>query len=236
MNLIKVDRFIDVTVTQLGLLNIISNAHISVYVSQFVFTYLQLLLCQPVLLFVFEVRSVLQGSRKDLLNILTVGNLALRTVRVLLVVTKDVLDLSVQVLTSVTHEKDLKCFFDSDGTSERLIVHEELDEVVELSWLEIQVVADAALVHGLELLLVHEAIEIVIDFPNDQVDFRLGWFVSEELQCSGNIHRSNFVLMVLWFGVVSSAEVIEDSVELLLLDCLNLDHLELFGGAQLQLI
>ena len=69
----------------------------------------------------------------------------------------------------MANEENLESLFDSHFTLELLVVHEELDQVEELPWLLVLVVADAALVHRLVLCLAHFAIEVVIHLPDDGV-------------------------------------------------------------------
>ena len=69
----------------------------------------------------------------------------------------------------MAHEKNLQGLFDGDASAEVLVVHEERDEVVELARLQILMIADAALVHDLELLARDKTVQVVIHFLSDKI-------------------------------------------------------------------
>ena len=125
----------------------------------------------------------------------------------------------------MTHEQNLERLLDGDAPLEVLIVHQERDQVVELSWLEIAGVGNATLVHRLELLLADETVQVVIDLPNDQLDVCARRPAPEELKRASDVHRA-YLIVVLLLCSVATAQEIEHSVKLFLLNGLDLDRLE----------
>ena len=169
---------------------------------------------------------LVQRSPCYFVHIFAVGDRwLLRSVLVSLLLTEDGLDFFVKVLTSMTHEQNLQGLLDSDPSLEVLIVHQERDQVVELSWLEIAWVRDATLVHRLELLLADETVQVVIDLPNDELDVGARRTAPEELKCASDVHRTDLIVVLL-LGSVTTAQELEHSVKLFLLNGLNLDRLE----------
>ena len=64
----------------------------------------------------------------------------------------------------MAHEENLESLLNGDSSLEVLVVHEESYEVVELARLQVARVADAPLVHRLELLLRNVTVQVVIHF------------------------------------------------------------------------
>ena len=62
-------------------------------------------------------------------------------------------------------------------------------------------------------------------YPNDELDFGTSWSASEILKSSGDVHSADFVVVVSLGGILSD-EVVEDTVELSLLNSLDLNGLE----------
>ena len=62
-------------------------------------------------------------------------------------------------------------------------------------------------------------------YPNDELNFGTSWSASEILKGSGNVHGADFVVVVGLGGILSD-EVVEDTVELSLLNSLDLNGLE----------
>lgn len=142
----------------------------------------------------------------NLVDVLSVGNFFIRTVLVLFFVAEDGLDLVVELVTTVSDEENLECLLNGDASLERLIVHQELNEVEQLAGFESGFEAvlssellahDAALVHGQEFVVVDMTVQIIIDLPNDQTHLSPGWAQAQELEDTGDIHGANFIL-VLW--------------------------------------
>ena len=107
---------------------------------------------------------LVKSAASNFVDILGVGDgLFFAGVAVGLLFAKDGPDLVVELVTAVAHEQNLQGLFDGDASAEVLVVHEESDKIVELAWLQILHIADAALVHGLELLLRDVTVQIVID-------------------------------------------------------------------------
>ena len=169
---------------------------------------------------------LVEGSASNFADVFTVGDGWLfGSVLVSLLLTKDGLDLLVKVLTSVAHVKNLEGLFDSDATLEVLVVHQESHEVVQLAWLQVGWVANATLVHRLELLLADETVQVVIDLPNDELDVGARRTAPKELKCASDVHRTDLIVVLL-LGSVTTAQELEHSVKLFLLNGLNLDRLE----------
>ena len=124
------------------------------------------LLCVSSALFLTEHRCLLvEGTARNLADVLFIGDrLLLTRVFIALFFAEDGLDFLIEVLTAVAHKENLEGLLDCDSSAEVLVVHEESDKVVELTGLQVQVVADASLVHGLEFLLGNETVQIVIHF------------------------------------------------------------------------
>ena len=61
---------------------------------------------------------MLKCPREDLLNVLTVSDFTLRAILVLLLVTENVFDFLIKLVTAMAHEQDLKGFFDGNGALE----------------------------------------------------------------------------------------------------------------------
>ena len=175
-----------------------------------------------------------EGSACDLVHILAVGNRGLLTcLPIALFFAEDGLDFLIEVLTSMTHEENLKGLFDGDLTLEVLVVHEEGDKVVELAGLEVLSVANAALVHRFKFGLGDETVKVIIDLPDDEIDIGACWSASEELKGACNVHGADLVQIVSLSSVTRAQEV-EHTVQLLLLNGLDLNSLEDFSGACLQ--
>ena len=83
-------------------------------------------------------------------------------------------------------------------------------------------------------MFVYITVKVIVDLPDNQIDFRFRWPHAQELQGSCDVHGSNLVLVVFWLSFVTGAKVVEDSIELLLFDRLNLDALEEEGGTRLK--
>ena len=147
-----------------------------------------------------------KGALVDLLYVLAVCDFLFASVWVLLVRTKDRLDFVIELVTSVAHEKDLKCLFDSDFALVLLVVHEELDQIEQLARLQISLVVDATLVHSHEFFFGNVAIQIVIDLPDDQVDFTTAWLAAQILEHVRQVNGSNLVLGILWLLGVYTAK------------------------------
>ena len=172
---------------------------------------------------------LVEGPLVDSLHILAIGDASLlRAVRTGIVLSKDSLDLVIEHHSTVTHIQNLEGLFDGDTALKSLVIHEELDEVEELSWLEVGMVRDATLIHGHELLLGHETIQVVINFPNDQLNLSLGWSAPKEEKSLGDVHGTDLV-SVLSLVLVLLAEVIEHTVQLVLLNGLDWHLLEELG-------
>ena len=69
-------------------------------------------------------------------------------------------------------------------------------------------------------------------YPDNKVDFGLGWSAAKELKSSCNIHWSNLIKVILLILVLLS-EVLEHSVQILLLNGLDLNGLEDLGWTSL---
>ena len=108
---------------------------------------------------------LVKSAASNFVDILGVGDgLFFAGVAIGLLFAEDGPDLVVELVTTVAHEQNLEGLFDGDAAAEVLVVHEESDKIVELARLQILHIADAALVHGLELLLRNVTVQIVIDF------------------------------------------------------------------------
>jgi len=135
----------------------------------------------------------------------------------------------------MTHEQDLQSLFDGDTSLEVLIVHQEGYQVVELAWLQVAWIRDAALVHRLELLLAHETVQIIVDLPNDELNIGAGRAATQELKRAGNVHRADLVVIVS-LGSVAAAQEFEHTVQLFLLNGLDLNSLEDLSWTRLQFL
>ena len=179
---------------------------------------------------------LVQCTPRDFVHVLAIGDRwLLGRVLVPLLFSKDGLDLFIKVLTAVTHEKNLQGLFDRDASLEVLIVHQERNQVVELTGFEVAWIGDAALVHSLEFLLAHVTVQIVIDLPNDEFDIGASWSAAEELQRARNVHSTNLIVVLL-LGSVAGAQKLEHAIKLLLLNGLDLDRLEDLGWTRLQFL
>ena len=179
---------------------------------------------------------LVQCSPRDFVHILAIGDRwLLRGVLVPLLFSKDGLDLFVKVLTAVTHEKNLQGLFDRDASLEVLIVHQERNQVVELTGFEVAWVGDAALVHSLEFCLANVTVQVIIDLPNDELDISASWAASEELKRARDVHSTNLIVVLL-LGSVAGAQKLEHAIKLLLLDGLDLDCLEDLSWTRLQFL
>ena len=171
-----------------------------------------------------------QSTSCDFVHILAIGDRGLfRSVLVALFLAKDGLNLFIKVLTAMTDEKNLESLLNSDTSLEVLIVHEESNQVVKLSGLEVAGVGNATLVHSFELKLADETVEIIIDLPNDELNIGASWAASKELKSASNVQSTDLVVVVL-LSSVTAAQKVEHAVQLFLLNCLNLNGLEDFSG------
>lgn len=71
-------------------------------------------------------------------------------------------------------------------------------------------------------------------YPNDELDVSASRSTSKELECTGDIHGADFIVMLILSGITSAKEI-KHAVQLLLLDGLDLNGLEDLGGTGLQL-
>lgn len=78
-----------------------------------------------------------------------------------------------QVWVIIADVDQFECVFNGDFVPAGEVVHEELDEIEEVSGFEAGIVEDAALVHECELVLVDFSVEILVDFPDPLVHFGL---------------------------------------------------------------
>ena len=179
---------------------------------------------------------LVQCTSRDFVHVLAIGDRwLLGRVLVPLFFSKDGLDLFIKVLTAVTHEKNLQGFFDRDASLEVLIVHQERNQVVELTGFEVAWIRDATLVHSLEFLLANVTVQVVIDLPDDEFNIGTSWSASEELKRTRDVHSTNLI-MVLLLGSVAGAQKLEHAIKLLLLDGLDLDCLKDLSWTRLQFL
>ena len=176
---------------------------------------------------------LIESAPRDFIHIFAISDrLLLRAVLFSLFFAEDGSNFLIEILTTVAHEKDLECLFNGDTSSELCIVHEEGYKVVKLTGLEITEVSDASLVHGLKLLPVDVTIEIIIDLPDDELDVRLGWPTTQELEATSDVHGSDLVV-VFSLSSVTRAEEVKHAVQLLLLNRGNLNSLQDLCGTGL---
>lgn len=71
-------------------------------------------------------------------------------------------------------------------------------------------------------------------YPDDELDVGLSWSAAKELEGTGDIHGTDLIVMLILSGITGAKEI-KHAVQLLLLDCLDLDGLEDLGGTGLQL-
>ena len=72
------------------------------------------------------------------------------------------------------YKQNLPRFLNGHFARETFVVHQELDQVKQLPWLQVVFVADTALVHRLILRLGDFSIKVVVHFPNgDNVSIHL---------------------------------------------------------------
>ena len=179
---------------------------------------------------------LVQCTSRDFVHVLAIGDRwLLGRVLVPLLFSKDGLDLFIKVLTAVTHEKNLQGLFDRNASLEVLIVHQERNQVVELTGFEVAWIRDATLVHSLEFLLANVTVQVVIDLPDNELDLGACGLAAEELKSAGDVHSGDLVKVVLLALVLRGQEV-EHAIELLLLDRLDLDGLEDLSGTLLQFL
>ena len=175
----------------------------------------------------------IESSPRYLAHVLAVCDGLLFTGVVAGIIAENSSDLLIELCTTVTHEQDLEGLLDGDAGAEVLVVHEESYEIVELAGLEVLLVADTPLVHSLKFVLGYVTVEVVIDLPDNELNFGTSGLATEELEGTGDVHGRNLVQVILLSGVTSGKEV-KHTVQLLLLDRLDLDGLEDLSGALLQ--
>ncbi len=150
------------------------------------------------LLLIFELLLVLEldeSPRVDLTHVFAESDGLLNTIGILLVIAEDGTNLFVQAVASIPDEQDLEGLLDGYRALEGLIVHEELGQVEQLAGFQADGVGDATLVHGAELLAGHQAIEVVINLPNDEVHLGLGGLAAKELQDAGQVDVGYLILV-----------------------------------------
>ena len=115
----------------------------------------------------------------DLLNIFSICDLLFTSIIILIINTKDCFDFLIEMVSSVSHEKNLKCHFNGNFTSEVRVVHQEHDKVVKFPWFKTGLVRDAPLVHSKEFAFINVTIKIIINFPDDKINLRFKRFASK---------------------------------------------------------
>lgn len=95
----------------------------------------------------------------------------------------------------MANEQNLQGLLNGYSSFENLVVHEELGQIVELARLKTGLVVATPLVHNLELILVYEAVEVVVDFPDVEGDLRAQQLEAKEGQHLHQVCRSDLLLL-----------------------------------------
>ncbi len=120
----------------------------------------------------FEFLSPLEISLPHLLQIFFKINFSLLAILCFLPIFKNGLDMFFQ-LVWMPDVNQLKCVFYSDFASACQIVHQELDEIKQISRFEPCLIENASFVHERKFVLIDGAIKVFIDFPNPLLNLGL---------------------------------------------------------------
>ena len=168
------------------------------------------------------------GSRVDFVEVLAEGDRLFSTVSVFLVLVEDGFDFEVEAVTPVSDEQDLKSFFDRYSSAITFVVHEELSQVVELSWLKTALVVSASLVHDLEFVLADVAVEVVVDLPDVEGHFGPQQLKTKPRQLLHEIRWTNLILVLLSLLRILLTQMSKNTIQTVLLNARNrlrLQHL-----------
>ena len=164
----------------------------------------------------------------DFVDVFSEWDVLFTSIRKLLLVSKDGGDLTVEILSSVSHEKKLESVFNRNLSVEVLVVHEELDQVKKLPWLQACLVGDASLIHHFILLFWDVTIEIIVNFPNDKLHFWFQRFAAQPGEDEIEIVRTDFVLVL--FLLASSRKYYQNRRSRVKSQCRSIDRaLHLFS-------
>ena len=86
----------------------------------------------------------------------------------LVIVSEKVGDLSLHLLSPMSHIQKLKCLLNRYCSLEVFVIHQELNKVIQLSGLQTNIIGYDTFVHGQVLILRNIAVKIVIHLPNDE--------------------------------------------------------------------
>jgi len=136
----------------------------------------------------------------------------------------------------VSNEQYLKSLFDRYSSLEVSIVHQILNEIEEFAWLKARFVGDTPLIHDLEFIFADVTVEVIIDFPDVKCHFRSQQFQTEVCEHFHKVIWSNLIIIDLVLFRILADEIIEHSVQLLLLNSLDLVVLQLFPGGELDFV
>ena len=142
----------------------------------------------------------------------------LRIVIYLITLTEQVCDLVLHLFTTMSHVQKLESFFNRYGALEIFIIHQELYEVIELPWLEANLISYHPLVHCQVLVLRYVAIQVIVDLPDYKSYLGFQGSEPQEIEYLKNVTWANFFLLLLWLVLNLMDKPFKHAIKTLLLD------------------